>query len=710
MNRSSGQLLVFVLTPFLFLKASPGQTSNGDQAVFHASTAQMEAVSGRYQDPAEPDITLNIYPQGDKLLFDTERRVPTELEPRTADDATLAGSDVHLHFTLPVTGHATAVTFMNKSYNRIGEAVPHKFRPYTREEHMIPMRDGVKLHVVVLRPTDTNQALPILMDRTPYGADGLSPEGVHSFRTELAASGYIFVSADIRGRYKSEGRFVMCRPLADHHDKKAIDESTDTWDTIDWLVKNIPNNNGKVGVLGTSYDGFLAMMAGIDPHPALKAISPQAPMIDTWMGDDFFHNGTFRQTYGYDYVLGMESTKEATFGKLAEDAYNFFLENGSFAGATKASGASDLPTWKDFFDHPSYDKVWRARGVEHHLNAVTVPTLTVGGYYDQEDMWGPQEEYAALEPHDSKHENFLVLGPWRHGQWSASGRHIGSLQYGAPISDQYRSQIEATFFGHYLKGEAGFDLEDTASFQTGSNTWHRYGHWPPAEAKPQNLYLSQEGKLTFSSSSTQGMTTYVSDPKDPISYRNRPIQATYAPGSKWREWMVEDQRFVADRKDHARWMTGALENNLTITGDVVADVFASTSGTDSDWVVKLIDVYPEDDPDPTMRGYQLIINAEVFRGRYLKSFEKPEALVANQPYEFKFSLHGADHVFLKGHRLMVEVQSTWFPLYDRNPQKYVSNIMTAKPGDYQTATQTIYSDPQHPSHVILPVVGTAPKL
>jgi uncharacterized protein len=707
-NRWLGRLFFLILGPFFLLYPSSGQSSSTTGTAFHPTVEQLDALSGRYQNAAQPDNTLNIYRAGEMLIYETERQVPTELIPQSVDDVSVAGSDTHFHFTLAPDGHANQVSFLKANYVRIGEPIQHHFRPYSRQEAMIPMRDGVKLHVVIVRPTDTNDSLPILIDRTPYGADRLNPITVHSLRTELAASGYIFVGADIRGRYKSEGIFVMCRPLADHRDKKAIDESTDTWDTIEWLIKNVPNNNGRAGVLGTSYDGFLAMMAGIDPHPALKAISPQAPMIDTWMGDDFFHNGAFRQTYGYDYVLGMESSKETTFGKLNEDAYDFFLNNGSFAGVAKASGISDLPTWKDFFLHPSYDRVWHSRGVEYHLNTPTVPTLTVGGYYDQEDMWGPQEEYASLEARDSKGENFLVLAPWRHGQWSASLRNIGALKYGAPISDQYRVEIEAPFFAHYLKGEPGFNLTDTASFQTGSNTWLRYSHWPPVESKPRNLYLSENGQLSFSLAQVHGQTTYLSDPKKPIPYRNRPIQATYAPGSKWRDWMAEDQRFVADRKDHAVWLTSLLDGDLTITGDVVADLFASTTGTDSDWIVKLIDVYPEDDPDPNMRGYQLLINAEIFRGRYLKSFDKPSPLDAGKSYEYKFSLHGADHVFRKGHRVMVEVQSTWFPLYDRNPQKYVSNIMMAKPDDYQAATQTIYSDPKHPSHLVLPVMGQAP--
>jgi putative CocE/NonD family hydrolase len=578
---------------------------------------------------------------------------------------------------------------------------------------MVPVRDGVKLHVVILTPTDLPGPLPILIQRTPYGVDGTSEASFFGGRPKLARAGYIYVGADIRGRFKSEGEFVMMRPLADHSDPKAVDESTDAHDTIEWLLKHIPNNNGRVGVIGTSYPGFLTMMAGIDPHPAVKAISPQAPMIDTWMGDDFFHNGAFRQTYGYDYALGLESSKETTdvdYGKdsggTPRDGYDYFLERGSFAEDVKRSGVKkDLPTWVAFEQHPAYDSFWHARGVEHHLTAVSVPTLTVGGYYDQEDMWGPQEEYASLEPEDSNHQNFLVLGPWRHGSWASSSRHLGALQYGESIGKEYRSQIEAKFFAHYLKDEPGFDLEDTASFQTGSNTWKRYPHFPPAEAVSTDFALCGTGAIAQGAACPPGQLSYVSDPANPVSYRHRPIQPTYGPGSKWGTWMVEDQRFVTDRKDIALWKLPKLDHDLTVTGEVLADIYASTTGSDGDFVAKLIDEYPEDDPDPAMRGFQLMTNMEIFRGRYRAGFDHAEALKSGEVNEFQWSLHDVDHVFKKGHTLTIEIQSTWFPLYDRNPQTFVPNIMLAKPEDYKPATITVYSDEKHESKLILPVVN-----
>jgi hypothetical protein len=393
-----------------------------------------------------------------------------------------------------------------------------------------------------------------------------------------------------------------------------------------------------------------------------------------------------------------------------KDGYEFFLERGTLGEAMKKSGEPDLPTFKLFRNHPTYDSAWSSRGVAQWLTKVTVPTLTVGGYYDQEDMWGPQEEYSHLEQVDAKGENFLVLGPWRHGSWGQTTRHLGALQYGEPIGDEFRVQIEAPFFAKYLKDKPGFDLEDTASFQTGSNTWKRYAHFPPAGAKSMKLELEAGGKLELVAASAkaavvgkEGKTEWVSDPANPVPYRHRPIQPTYGDGSEWYNWLVEDQSFVEGRRDVAVWRM-SVSQDMTVTGEVIADLFASTTGTDSDWVVKLIDEYPRNDADPTMQGYQLMTNMEIFRGRYRESFVEPKPIEAGKPVEYKFSLHDVDHVFKKGHILMVEVQSTWFPLYDRNPQKFVKSIVEAKPKDFQAATQAVWFDAEHPSHLELPVV------
>jgi uncharacterized protein len=710
----------FAILCFALLPVSRAFTATAP----HSGSANTEAptidsFSGEYTNPAEPDTPLSFYHANGKLTLESERNVPTEL--KQLEDSKFGLPDSKITYTFSVDADTPIVTIFTGAgdpivLRRTGDPVHHTFHDYLRTEAMIPVRDGVKLHIVFLKPSDVTTPLPFLIERTPYGCDGASRASFSGGRPELAREGYIYVCADIRGRYKSEGEFVMSRPNVDHSNPNApktnVDESTDAYDTVAWLLQNVSGNNGRAGFVGTSYPGFLAMMAGIDPHPAVKAISPQAPMIDVWMGDDFFHNGAFRQSYGYDYVIGLESSKESTevsYGKDKDgkprDGYDYFLERGFFAEDVKKSGSKLLPTWKLFLDHPSYDTYWSSRGVEHHLNTVAVPTLTVGGYYDQEDMFGPQIEYATLEPHDTRHENFLVLGPWRHGSWAGTTRHLGNIQYGEPIGKEFRERIEAKFFAHYLKEASGFDLENTASFQTGSNTWKYYAHFPPKESQPTSLHLAGAGALTFADTASPATTSYISDPANPVPYRHRPIQPTYSQDSQWFNWLTEDQRFVTDRKDVAVWKLPVLKKDLVLTGEVLADIYTSTSGTDNDIVVKLIDQYPEDDPDATMRGYQLMTNEEIFRGRYLQSFETPTPLRANSIHEYKYSLHDVDHVFKAGHTVMVEVQSTWFPLYDRNPQTFVPNIMTPKPGDYKPATITIYSDAQHDSTLQIPLMN-----
>ena len=596
---------------------------------------------------------------------------------------------------------------------------------YARSEVMIPVRDGALLHTVILRPVDSEKsgaALPFLMTRTPYGVDGTSDVGVKLGKQELASSGYIFVFQDIRGRYKSGGQFVMNRPIVAHAAKTDVDETTDTRDTIDWLLKNVPNNSGKVGVLGISYPGFLAMMAGIDAHPAVKAISPQAPMTNIWLGDDFFHNGAFRETYGFDYVQQLEAQKTDVAQSSKDDQYDWFLSHVNFAGAAEAAGMTQLPTAKVFLSQPSYVKFWQDMAVEPHLHTPEVPTLEVGGYWDQEDMWGTQAEYAALrpneKPNDPLHKVFMVLGPWNHGGWARGpgdqlGGKFGTVTFGGQkTGEYYRAQLEAPFFEFYLKGKPGFDLKDTASFRTGENRWHRYDVWPPKTGfHAERAYLAADEKVSFTAPiGDYGVkaAAYVADPADPVPYRHRPVQSTYGEGSTWRTWLAEDQRFIADRKDLAKFETPVLTGDLTVTGDVKADLFAATTGTDTDWIVKLIDVYPDGTAGDA--GYQLMVAEEILRGRYRRSFTTPEAVKPGEIAEYKWSLHGVDHTFLKGHRLMVEVQSSWFPLYDRNPQTYVENIMKAPADAYKAETVSIYGSAKYPSHLDLPVAdgGTLP--
>ena len=606
---------------------------------------------------------------------------------------------------------------------RIAEELKNYHGPeYVRSVVMIPMRDGALLHTVILRPAGSEKsgvALPFLMTRTPYGVDGYTDVSAKLGKTKLATSGYIFVEQDIRGRYESGGQFVMNRPIVAHDNKDDVDETTDTNDTINWLLKNVPNNDGKVGVLGISYPGFLAMMAGIDANPAVKAISPQAPMTDIWLGDDFFHNGAFRESYGFDYVQQLEAQKTDARVSSKEDQYDFFLEHVNFAGAAESAGMSKLPTAEKFLTQPTYTKFWQAMAVEPHLHKPEVPTLEVGGYWDQEDMWGTQEEYAALrageKPNDAGskdalHKVFLVLGPWNHGGWAGGpgdqlGGKFGTVTFGGQkTGEYYRADLEAPFFEFYLKGKRGFDLKDTASFRTGENRWHRYDVWPPKVGfRDERAYLQPEGKLSFiapTGTYEVKAAAYVADPADPVPYRHRPVQSTYGEGSTWRTWLVEDQKFVSGRKDLANFETPVLSNEVTVTGDVVADLFAATTGTDSDWIVKLIDVYPDG-------GYQLMVAEEILRGRYRKSFTAPEPVKPGEVAEYKWSLHGVDHTFLKGHRMMVEVQSSWFPLYDRNPQTYVENMMTAPASAYKAETVSIYGSAKYPSHLDLPVADGA---
>ena len=580
---------------------------------------------------------------------------------------------------------------------------------WVRTEAMIPMRDGVKLYVSILRPEGSEKSgepLPILLERTPYGAE-FTPERLERTKTELANSGYILVGGDIRGRFKSEGQFVMNRPvvhrMGNHTDPKLVDESSDCYDTVAWLVKNLPNNNGRVGVLGISYPGFLAMMAGVDHHPAVKAISPQAPMTDVWMGDDFFHNGALRETYAFDYSQELERGKDNKTVDDPSDTYTFFLDHVNFAGSSAAVGSSALPTTKHILDEPQYAASWRAMGVEHRLGTPEVPTLEVGGVFDQEDMWGTQAEYAALRSHepanDPEHRVFLALGPWNHGGWSGPGDSLGALKFGQKTGDEYRKTIEAPFFEHYLKGKGDFSLVDSAVYRTGANEWQHYDVWPPREGfVAAKLYLQPNGALGFNAPQGTSATSYVSDPANPIPYRERPIQSTYGKDSKWRPWLASNQAFLNGRPDIARFSTAVLDRDTTVTGDVVADIFASTTGTDGDFVVKLMDEYPANAPDG-MGGYQAMVVDEIFRGRYRKSFETPEAIPAGKVEEYRWSLHAADHTFLKGHKMLVTVQSTWFPLYDRNPQTFVPNIGTAPASAYKPATIRIETSTQYPSHL-----------
>jgi len=585
---------------------------------------------------------------------------------------------------------------------------------FERKEVMIPMRDGVKLHTEIYTPREGGPPLPVLLQRTPYGVSA----GLGAYSRFLKgdqhfyADGYIFVYQDIRGRYGSGGNFEMNRPVRGPNDPTGVDETTDTYDTIEWLLKNLPNQNGRVGIRGVSYDGFLAAMAMVNPHPALKAVSEQACMGDAWMGDDFFHNGAFRLSYGFEYAALMETTRENfTFQFDEFDLYNWYLRLGPLANVNAKYFHGKLPTWNNFVAHPTYDDFWKIHAVESALKVATVPNLNVAGWWDQEDFYGPMRTYENLENTDTKHLNFLVVGPWNHGGWSAGpGNTLGQIQFWSNTADYFRKKIEAPWFAYWLHDKGSLPLKESLLFQTGSDTWTSFDAWPPADARKRNLYFGEGGRLSFEAPDNGGadaFDSYVSDPAHPVPYRQRPVDMTYPedhPGG-WYTWLVEDQRFVENRPDVLTWQTGELREDLTVAGQVTAKLFLSTTGTDSDWVVKLIDVYPQKvESDWKLSGYELMIADEIFRGRYRKSYEKPEAIVAGEVTPYHISLHTADHVFKKGHRIMVQVQSTWFPLYDRNPQKFVSNIFEAKESDYQKATQRVYRSKEYPSSVEISVV------
>ena len=591
---------------------------------------------------------------------------------------------------------------------------PDLVKLFEKKTALIPMRDGIKLYTEIYAPREGQGPFPMLMQRTPYG---ISSGPVAYSRMlygdkDLFTDGYIFVFQDIRGRYGSEGNFEMNRPIHDATDPKGVDESTDTYDTIEWLVKHVANNNGRVGMHGVSYDGFLVTMALVNPHPALKAVSEQACMGDAWMGDDFFHNGAFRLSYGFEYAALMETTNENyTFEFDRFDLYDWFLNLGVLSNANKRYFHSKIPTWNNFVHHPTYDEFWKIHAVEYSLKHTEVPNLNVAGWWDQEDFYGPMRTYANLEPSDNKHLNYLVVGPWNHGGWEhGDGDSLGAIPFGTNTAEYFRQKVEAPWFAYWLRDKGSLPLKEALLFQTGSDSWTSFDAWPPKEGQKKNLYFGEGGRLSFDapkSGNADAADSYVSDPAHPVPYRHRPIDMTYPndhPGS-WYTWLVQDQRFVDNRPDVLTWQTEELAEDVAIAGEVTAKLFASTTGTDSDWVVKLIDVYPQKvESDWKLSGYELMVADEIFRGRYWRSYEKAEPITASEVKPYTFSLHTADHVFKKGHRIMVQVQSTWFPLYDRNPQKFVPNIFEAKAEDYQKATQRIYRSAEYPSSVEVEVV------
>jgi len=592
-----------------------------------------------------------------------------------------------------------------------GQSPPDLSGIFEKLDVMIPMRDGVRLHTEIYMPKNSPQPLPFIFERTPYGVtddeNGITTK--FAIYREMIPEGYIFVFQDIRGRYKSDGQFVMLRRPRDPHDPGAIDEGTDTYDTIDWLLKNVPHNNGRVGLLGISYGGWLTVMGTLEPHPALKAVSEQASPADMYLGDDFHHNGAFRLSYGFEYATRMETGKmNFIFHFDRDDTFEWYLALGPLANVNAKYTQGRVPSWNDFVAHPNYDEFWKRQAVTPYLKKVTVPNLNVAGWWDQEDFYGPQKIYETLEKYDLRHWNYFVAGPWNHGGWArGAGSSLGKIEFGSETGKYFREKIQAAWFAYWLKDEGQLPFQEAMTFETGSNQWETYAEWPPRQGtQPRKLYFQTGGRLSFDppgKDGAAGFDRYISDPAHPVPYRHQPVQPTYPDGG-WPTWLVEDQRFVRNRPDVLTWQTVPLSENLTVTGDIVARLFASTSGSDSDWIVKLIDAFPEDyAADPALGGYELMIADEVFRGRFRESFEKPKPLAPNRVAEYVLDLHTNDHCFLRGHRIMVQVQSTWFPLIDRNPQKFVPNIFKATEADYQAATQQVYRTHELPSSIELPV-------
>ena len=597
--------------------------------------------------------------------------------------------------------------------------------PFTFQEVMVPVRDGVHLQTVILTPVGVKEPLPILLERTPYGVPDKAPAEMPARWKELAQDGYIFVLQNLRGRFKSEGVFNLTSQV-DLSDPKATSETTDAYDTIEWLVKNVPNNNGKVGIFGVSYDGLTAALTLLKPHPALKAISEQASPVDQWMNDDDHRYGALRESYDFEYAVLEQADKNKNTNFVFEtyDTYEWYLNLGPLSNINDKYLHGSIPYWNLSVEHPDYDDFWKKEAWVRQLHASTVPNLNVAGFWDQEDPWGPWQIFRHAAEHDPDHTNFIVAGPWFHGQWqSAKADSIGLIGFGGHnTSVEFRENLEAPFFRYYLHGKGGKPAWQATTFQSGSNTWKTYAAWPPKEAKVTNLFLHADGTLSFSAPAVLGKQPdyreYVSNPANPVPYRQRPISPTY-PAGDWRRWEVADQRFVDHRPDVLSFVSAPLEQDLVVTGPLAAKLYASTSGTDSDFIVKLIDVYPEDaqknpweaeeGPKPgqyaqSLNGYQLPIAMEVRRGRYLQSFERPAALTPNKPVEWNIPLRDHDHVFLKGHRIMVQVQSTWFPLIDRNPQKFVPSIYKAEASDYVAATQRVYCSPSMASHIELSIM------
>ncbi len=622
-------------------------------------------------------------------------------------------------------GYTSSIHAQNIDLGRGQSDIPDHFvQPvesfdFVRTEVMIPMRDGKKLFTVIISPKDVNGKMPIILTRTPYSAKKrtgqlASPHAKITLRPwdgTLVNDGYVLVFQDSRGKHDSEGRYILNLPLRGPLNSSQVDHSTDTWDTIDWLVKNVPNNNGRVGITGISYDGFLTLMALINPHPALKAAVPVNAMVDCWIGDDWYHNGALREVmaeYLYMQTATKDSSQTLAFGSY--DTYQVFLKAVSAGNFGKKYGLDQLPAWNRIIDNPAYTAIWQRQAVQDILKKIKleIPVLTVHSLFDQEDIFGPIASYNALETRDLHNNmNYLVIGPWHHGQYVRNGSHLGAIPWDSDTARDFRNLYLKPFWDEHLKGKSPRKpLSPVVAFETGTNHWKDYASWPPVQkVKKERLYLHADGKLSFTKTDNRqekSYSEYVSDPATPVPYRVLPIRPLYANNSTWREWLADDQRQFSTRTDVLTFYTTPLKEAVTISGPIKAVLSASTSGTDSDWVVKLIDVYPDEMPwNPELGGYQLMISMDIVRGRYRKSQEKPAPIKPNAILPYSISLPPANHTYLPGHRIAVQIQSSLFPLYDRNPQTYVDNIAYAPESAYKVATQRIYHSPKSTSFIEL---------
>jgi uncharacterized protein len=609
---------------------------------------------------------------------------------------------------------------------------PQAFKPtnygleYERRDVMIPMRDGVKLHTVIIVPKGAKRA-PILLTRTPYNANDLTSHaasshlgpilnGYDNALEVIVEGGYIRVVQDIRGKYGSEGDYVMNRPLRGPLNPTKVDHATDTYDTIDWLVKNVKESNGKVGILGISYDGFLPLMALVNPHPALKVSVPMNPMVDGWMGDDWFHNGAFReQNLPYIYEQDGSRSNDYKWWTTHFDDYDMYMQAGSAGELGRQRGLEQTGFWRKLVEHPAYDSFWQQQAVDKLLGKepLKVPVMLVHSLWDQEDIYGAIAVYKAIEPKDSDNNRvFLVIGPWHHGQEIEDGSSLGAIKWGSDTALYFRQKILRPFLDHYLKDDAPkMDVAPVTAFESGTNEWRRYDSWPSG-ANGKRLYLREHLKLSWGmlagANRPPDYDEYISDPAKPVTNRIRPVPSSgYDSCQQWPCWLVDDQRDFSGRQDVLAYTSDVLKEPVKISGQPIVNLIASTSGTDSDWVVKVIDVYPDETaPDKTLGGYQLAVSMDIFRGRYRESFETPKPIKPSEPLLYRWSLPTANHVFLPGHRIMIQIQSSWFPLYDRNPQTFVPNIFWAQPTDYKKATQRIYHTAEMASYVELPVVAS----